>query len=235
MFELWSSLLAGLGTLFGAAAVLAARPRHQTLAFFMGLASAVMVAVVCADLVPTAMLFGGLNLTVGGVLAGIIVVAVMDLRLGAVLGASRSGYLKAGVLVTLGIALHDFPEGLAIAAGFAAKHNLGLLMAVAIGMHNVPEGMATAAPLRAAGVSPVRILLVNAALSLVTPLGTLAGILITKTTVHSISVLSAAAAGAMLYIVVFELLPRSLSEGASSALRGMAAGLLLFGVLCLFL
>ncbi len=235
MFEIWSSLLAGLGTLFGAAAVLAARPARQTLAFFMGLASAVMVAVVCADLVPTALLFGGTSFTVGGVLAGIVAVAFMDLRLGTVLGASRSGYLRTGVLVTLGIALHDFPEGLAIAAGFAAKHNLGLLMALAIGMHNVPEGMATAAPLRAAGVSPARILLINAALSLVTPLGTLAGMLITRTTAHSISVLSAAAAGAMLYIVVFELLPRSLSEGTLSALRGMAAGLLFFAVLCLFL
>jgi len=231
--ELYASLLAGAGTLAGAVLGFAG-PGRRLLAAFLGLAAAVMLAVVIGDLIPTAMAFGGIIPTSAGLLAGVAAVAALDVRLAAVLGPSRSGYIRMGVLTVLGIALHDLPEGLAIAAGFAATPRTGLLTAVMIGLHNVPEGMATAAPLRAGGVSPVRILLVGAALSLVTPLGTYIGLFITATAL-SISLLSAAAAGAMLYVVTFGLIPRSLSESAPASVAGAAVGVAVFGGLLLLL
>ncbi|MDI6710731.1 MAG: ZIP family metal transporter [Bacillota bacterium] len=231
--ELYASLLAGIGTLAGAALGLAG-PGRRLLAAFLGLASAVMLAVVAGELIPTALDFGGTAAAAVGLLGGVAAVAALDVRLSAVLGPSHTGYVKMGVLALLGIALHDLPEGLAIAAGFAATPRVGFLTAVMIGLHNVPEGMATAAPLRAGGVRPARILLVNALLSLVTPLGTYIGLFIT-TTALSICLLSAAAAGAMLYVVLFGLLPRSLYENVPASLAGALLGAVIFGGLLSFL
>lgn len=231
--ELYTSLLAGIGTLAGAALGLA-RPGRRLLAAFLGLASAVMLAVVVGDLIPTAVDFGGPAAAAVGLCGGVAAVAALDVRLAAIFGTSHGGYVRMGVLAVLGIALHDLPEGLAIAAGFAAAPQLGLLTAVMIGLHNVPEGMATAAPLRAGGVSPARILLVNALLSMVTPLGTYIGLFITSTAL-SVCLLSAAAAGAMLYVVLFGLLPRSLSENVPASLAGAVLGAVLFGGLILLL
>lgn len=222
------SLLAGICTLIGALVVLLLGiPRRRTLAAVLGLAAGIMVGVTVTDLVPAALGFGRPGLVFVGTAAGILVIALLDKGLSVFVEPSRPGLFKTGLLVALGIALHDLPEGMAIAAGFAGPAGLGPFLALAIGLHNIPEGMATAAPLRAAGVSPFKIILLTTALSLVTPLGTMAGVGLLQTTALSLCLLSALAAGAMFYIALVELLPRSLSLGARSAAAGILAGLLL--------
>ena len=141
-----------------------------------------------------------------------------------------SNYLKMGYLIAAGIALHDLPEGFAIAAGFAATEGLGPLLALAIGLHNIPEGMATAAPLRYGGMNNRRILALNAAISLVTPLGTCAGLVLVETSPTFIGTLLAFAAGAMSYIILGELAPASRRNHKILAYAGMLAG---FGLIAL--
>lgn len=226
--ELTVSLLAGLCTLLGAALVLLiGKPGTQTLAAFLGLAAGVMAAVVLWDLIPAALAQGRVETVILGVAGGVAVVALLDKQISRLIGPAQRGFLKTGILVALGIALHDLPEGMAIAAGFAAYSHLGLLMALTIGMHNLPEGMAIAVPLRAAGVSPARVMLLNSLVSVITPLGTLAGLALARSGLLPISILSAAAAGAMSYIVVFELLPRSLQENVPFSIGGILTGLLI--------
>ena len=48
--------------------------------------------------------------------------------------------LKTGIIVSIGLALHNFPEGLAIGSGFEASLNLGYSLALAIALHDIPEG-----------------------------------------------------------------------------------------------
>jgi ZIP family zinc transporter len=222
------STLAGICTLLGAVMVLALGvPRPPSLAAVLGLAAGIMVGVTLGDLLPAAMNFGRLELVLTGLLCGILALALLDKGLKVLIDPSRPGFFKTGVLVALGIALHDLPEGMAIAAGFASTAGLGLVMALAIGLHNIPEGMATAAPLRAAGVAPLKILFLATVLSLITPLGTLAGFGLIETTDLSLCILSALAAGAMLYISLVELIPRSLTLCTRPAAAGMAAGMVL--------
>ncbi|MGQ9712130.1 MAG: ZIP family metal transporter [Desulfotomaculales bacterium] len=224
--ELVLSAVAGAGTLLGAAAVmLLGRLNHRTLAVVLGVAAGVMGGVVAGDLLPAALGYAGPPAVFLSLMAGIAAVAWGDVRLRGILRRGRDPFLKTGLLVGMGIALHDLLEGLAIAAGFAALPQLGLLMVAAIGLHNIPEGMATAAPLLAAGVRRRTVLAACAGLSLVTPLGTAVGLGITRMSPFSIAILSAAAAGAMLYVVLAELAPRAVSHHFGAGTGGLLTGI----------
>ena len=52
---------------------------------------------------------------------------------------TSNSLLKTGIIVSVGLALHNFPEGLAIGSGFEASLTLGLSLAIAICLHDVPE------------------------------------------------------------------------------------------------
>ena len=49
--------------------------------------------------------------------------------------------LKTGIIVGIGLAIHNFPEGLAIGSGFEASIKLGLSLALAICFHDIPGGI----------------------------------------------------------------------------------------------
>ena len=57
--------------------------------------------------------------------------------------------IKTGILVGIGLALHNFPEGLAIGSGFSASPSLGLSLALVIAFHDIPEGISMAVPMKA--------------------------------------------------------------------------------------
>jgi ZIP family zinc transporter len=57
---------------------------------------------------------------------------------------------RTGLLVALGIAIHNFPEGIATFVGGVKDFNLGLAIAIAIAIHNIPEGLAISVPVYAA-------------------------------------------------------------------------------------
>jgi ZIP family zinc transporter len=224
------SLLAGLATTLGCLLVIAlGQPGSSTLAFFLGLAAGVMLAVVIFDLIPTALDYGSLGETVAGFAAGAFLLYLIDRLLSRLSGQGLNGtgsgrFLKMGYLITIGIALHDLPEGMAIAIGYSATTTLGLVIALAIGLHNIPEGMATAAPLRMGGLQSRRIIAINVLISIFTPLGTALGLLLVHIIPHVISSLLALAAGAMAYLVKDELLPESYRQDWLTASLGVVSG-----------
>ncbi len=55
-------------------------------------------------------------------------------------GKYSNSLLKTGIIVSIGLALHNFPEGLAIGSGFGASLSLGYSLAIAICLHDIPEG-----------------------------------------------------------------------------------------------
>ena len=54
---------------------------------------------------------------------------------------SKNNLLKTGIIVSIGLAIHNFPEGLAIGSGFEASLKLGISLAIAICFHDIPEGI----------------------------------------------------------------------------------------------
>ncbi len=124
------------------------------------------------------------------------------------------------VLLVLAITLHNIPEGLAVGVAFGAvaagipEANLGAAVALAlgIGIQNFPEGLAVAAPLRREGWTRRRSFMYGQASGLVEPV---AGVIGAATVLWMRPILPYAlsfAAGAMIFVVVEELIPESQLE-----------------------
>jgi len=123
------------------------------------------------------------------------------------------------VLLVLAITLHNFPEGLAVGVAFgAAAAGLqetsiaaAISLAIGIGIQNFPEGLAVSAPLRREGISRKKSFLLGQASGIVEPI---AGVLGAASVLFIRPLLPYAlsfAAGAMVYVVVEELIPAARS------------------------
>jgi len=121
---------------------------------------------------------------------------------------------KRGFLIFLAMFIHSFPEGVAIGVGFATGNmGFGLLIALAISVHNIPEGIAISLPLRAGGASFVRCFTLSVLSSVPQPLAAVPAVLVVWFFQPLLATALGFAAGAMIYLVVLELIPEALEEG----------------------
>lgn len=124
------------------------------------------------------------------------------------------------VLLVLAITLHNIPEGLAVGVAFGAvasgieSSSLGAAVALAlgIGIQNFPEGLAVAAPLRREGWSRRKSFLYGQASGVVEPLAGVIGAAAVLWMRPMLPYALSFAAGAMIYVVVEELIPESQLE-----------------------
>lgn len=196
----------GLG---GILLALGRRPKGGALGFLLALSSGVMIAVVFVDLIPEALQLGNFSLTYLGLVLGVL--ALFLIR--PLLPKDKSqGLAQTGLLIGIGIALHNLPEGLAIGAGYLTSPHLGLSLALALCLHDIPEGMAMAAPLLAAGYPKNHVVLWTIAAGLPMGFGALLGALFGTISPATLASTLGFAAGAMLFLVFHELLPQAQRE-----------------------
>jgi ZIP family zinc transporter len=144
------------------------------------------------------------------------------------------------ILLVTAITLHNIPEGLAVgvALGAAAadmpQASIGaaIVLAIGMGLQNLPEGAATSIPLRREGMSRWKSFLWGQASGIVEPLAGVLGVLLTVRVQAILPYALAFAAGAMIYVVVEELIPEAQSSGDSNiATIGAMLGFALMMVL----
>ena len=117
------------------------------------------------------------------------------------------------------ITLHNFPEGLAVGVGFggAAAGLAGqsrakaMNLALGIGLQNFPEGLAVSMPLKRAGLSSYKAFLFGQLSGVVEPVGGVLGAALVTLVTPILPYALAFAAGAMIYVVVDQLIPESLA------------------------
>ena len=144
--------------------------------------------------------------------------------------------LKTGLLVGLGIAIHNTPEGIAVGAGYAHTPAFGIFIATAITLHNIPEGIATALPLYKSGMSKRRAAGFAFLSGLTEPIGALIAGLLLTTFDALIPAALAFAGGVMVFITLDELIPVAREHGhqhytAIGIIRGAVFVFILSGVL----
>lgn len=210
LFGLLSGLLGtGIG---GASAFFIKNTSKRAMSTILEFSAGLMTSVVCFELLPEAFELGGTFSTLAGVFAGIIVVIIIEMFLrktDMVKKSSGSGLLKAGVLMSIAIALHNLPEGFAVGSGFEASKSLGFTITAAIVIHDIPEGLAMAIPMRAGGFSKMKAFTLTILSGVPMGLGALLGAVLGEISNLLTSSCLGFAGGAMLYIVYGELVPES--------------------------
>jgi ZIP family zinc transporter len=121
------------------------------------------------------------------------------------------------VLLVLAITLHNIPEGLAVGVAFgalaadlpSASLSGAIILAIGIGLQNFPEGVAVSVPLRREGLSRFRAFWYGQLSGLVEPIAGVLGAIAVLLVKPMLPLALAFAAGAMIYVVVEELIPES--------------------------
>jgi ZIP family zinc transporter len=121
--------------------------------------------------------------------------------------------LKTGILIAVGITIHNIPEGIAVGAGYMHMPKFGFFIALAILLHNVPEGIATALPLCKSGVPKWDSFKVALFSGMAEPLGALAASLFLSFFERLIPATLAFAGGVMVFITLDELVPVAREHG----------------------
>lgn len=148
--------------------------------------------------------------------------------------------LSRTAMLSLAVTIHNLPEGMAVGVVLAGalQSNLGisaagaLAMSIGIAIQNIPEGAIISMPMRAEGNSRMRSFILGSLSGIVEPLGGLLVVLLTSFMTPILPYMLAFAAGAMMYVVIEELIPET-SEGEHSNLGtiGFALGFALMMVL----
>ena len=124
-------------------------------------------------------------------------------------GAARGADAKQMVLIVVIMTIHSFAEGVAVGVAFGGAATLGLLITIAIAVHNIPEGLAISAVLRPRGVSVPRCAAWSVFSSLPQPLMAVPAFLFVEAFRTALPYGIGFAAGAMVFMVLEELLPQA--------------------------
>ena len=250
-------LLAGLlipfaGTTLGSAMVFFMRGMHKKIEkLLLGFASGVMIAAsVWSLLIPAIDMAGEQGQiawipAAGGFLGGMAFLLVLDsliphLHLDSRVPEGVESSLKKTTMLVLAVTLHNIPEGMSVGVTFAGAliGDAGITMAgafalaVGIAIQNFPEGAIISMPLRSEGVSKGRAFVYGALSGIVEPIGAFVTILLAEQIVSALPVFLAFAAGAMIYVVVEELIPEAQAGDHSNVgTVGVAIGFVVMMIL----
>lgn len=264
----------GLGGVVGA---VLHKDSNRIVSLLLSFAGGVMLAVVCFDLIPSALhpenatADTNVFVVIAGVMIGYILVYLLNYVIDKNTNhelphvddkhpktaddldelihsdhfvehqKEHSQLFVAGIVMAAAIALHNLPEGMVIGASFAGTavpsifSGSGLILAVIIGLHNIPEGMAVSVPLIAGGMKPLTAVLVTALSGVPTILGAMLGYWLGVVGPLGLALSLSFASGAMLYVVLGELMPEAILMWRSklpafATLAGIMLGLLLMYV-----
>ena len=127
---------------------------------------------------------------------------------------------RAEILIFIAMAVHSIPEGVAVGVGYASDEvfdgNLGDYVALAIAIHNIPEGLAVAVPLRAAGASIHKCFWAAVLTSLPQPIAAVPAGVAAWFFQPLMPLLMGFAAGAMIFLVILDLIPEALHTQSPS-------------------
>lgn len=180
-----------------------------------------------------------------GFMLGIVFLLVLDsviphLHLESTKPEGIKTKLKKTTMMVFAVTLHNIPEGMAVGVSFAGAlmENTGITLAgafalaIGIAIQNFPEGAIISMPLKAEGMSKGKAFLYGTLSGIVEPIGAIITILLTSTVIPILPYVLAFAAGAMIYVVVEELIPESQVGGHSNiGTIGMAIGFTIMMIL----
>lgn len=212
-------------TSLGAAIVfLFKKINKTTMDAMLGLSAGVMLAATFWSLLSPALeMAENLNLTswiivsVGVLLGGLLLFTGDKIFDKLTKKKTNSHSIKRSLMLIFSITLHNIPEGMAIGVAFGSiAYNLNgatltsaVMLAIGIGIQNFPEGSAVSLPLRREGMSRTKSFFFGALSGIVEPISAAIGAILVLKVQILLPILLSFAGGAMIYVVVQELIPES--------------------------
>jgi zinc transporter ZupT len=176
--------------------------------------------------------------TLGGAVVGVAFILVTQRLLDGydeeklIFGAASGESARRMLLMMVVMTVHSFSEGVAVGVSFGGGVELATLITAAIAVHNIPEGVAITAVMRPRGVSVARSGVWSVVSSLPQPLMAVPAFLFVETFRSALPWGLGFAAGAMVFMVLVELLPEAFHEGGRRSVATLATltviGMVLF-------
>ena len=201
---------------------------HAMQKVFLGFAAGVMIAASVWSLLIPAMDMAesrGQNVLLpvgGGFLLGGLFLMALDrllphLHIGSDEAEGLPAHWKRTTMIVLAVTLHNIPEGMAVGLSFSVAAQdttsgalaAALALAIGMGLQNFPEGAAVSLPMRSQGVGRWKAFACGAASGIVEPIFGLLTVLVAGSITGVMPWVLAFAAGAMIYVVVEELIPEA--------------------------
>lgn len=224
---------------------------EKTQRVFLGFAAGVMIAAsVWSLLLPSIEmaeeqgLIGYLPAGGGFILGGVFLLLLdrllPHLHLGSTEAEGMPSHLKRTTMLVLAVTLHNIPEGMAVGLAFAlAARGSGsgafagaLALAIGMGLQNFPEGAAISLPLKKEGLSNIRSFIYGALSGIVEPIFGVLAVFAAASITGIMPWILSFAAGAMIYVVVEELIPEAhLGEHSHSGTISVMVGFLVMMIL----
>ena len=246
-------LIPFLGTTLGASMVFLMKNKMsaKTEKILLGFASGVMIAASIWSLIIPAIEMADTQGKVAwvpaaiGFMLGIVFLLVLDslvphLHLETEKPEGIKSKLKKTTMMLFAVTLHNIPEGMAVGVTFAGAltRNAGITLAGAIALacgiavQNFPEGAIVSMPLKSEGLSKPKAFLYGALSGIVEPIAAIITILLANTVMPILPYMLSFAAGAMIYVVVEELIPESQAgEHSNIGTIGVAIGFVIMMIL----
>ena len=215
------------GTTLGALCVFLFKEKvnDKILASFLALAAGIMVSASFFSLILPALQSGGDNAIVPvtiGFMCGGIFLYILDRILPHLHPNTNTvegipAHLKKSTMLVLAVTLHNIPEGMAVGllygvalqSGDAVSFSAALALSVGIALQNIPEGAAISLPLKKTGMSNWKAFIYGMLSGIVEPIGAAIAIFAVSLVDGMMPWLLSFAAGAMMYVVVEELIPEA--------------------------
>ena len=253
MEVIYGLLIPFAGTALGSAMVIFLKNniKQSVEKLLLGFASGVMIAASIWSLLIPAIEMSEQQGKIGwiapaiGFLLGMIFLLVLDsviphMHLDKEKPEGVKSKLKKTTMLVLAVTLHNIPEGMAVGVTFAGAilGNAGITitgafaLAIGIAIQNFPEGAIISMPLKSQGVPKGKAFLYGALSGIVEPIGAIITICLTNLVIPILPYLLSFAAGAMIYVVIEELIPESqMGEHSNIGTIGVAIGFVIMMIL----
>ena len=249
----WGLIIPFLGTTLGSAMVFFMKNKinNKVEKILLGFASGVMIAasvwsllIPSIDMAEEQGVIAWIPATVGFLL-GMLFLLVLDsviphLHLNSNKPEGMKSKLQKTTMMVLAVTLHNIPEGMAVGVVFAGaiSQNSGITLAgafalaIGIAIQNFPEGAIISMPLKSEGTSKLKAFWYGTLSGIVEPIGAILTIALTNLVVPVLPYFLSFASGAMIYVVVEELIPESQAgEHSNIGTVGVAIGFVIMMIL----
>ena len=198
-------------------------------------AAGLIFALLAFELVPESISTGGLSATVIGIILGILLIIRLESFFHKVVIIAdtprQSMFIRSGILLAIGVAIHNLPVGFAMGSGLVNNGKIGLDLATTMLFHNFPEGFAITLPLALSRLSPISVPIISGIVAIPAALGSFLGSSLGVINTMLLAIFSGIAIGTIFLVTWHEVLGHAIENTRKVHLYPSVVTGLILGIL----